>query len=83
MCSFLNGTDNNLVAKWLIDSIKNTLPEGFVHPCPYFGHFKVFNVSLGITTVSPQFLKGRYKTSLRVFDDNDENIVTFFFGFEL
>ena len=83
ICSFFNGTDNNLVAKWMLDSIKDTLPEGFIHPCPYFGTFKALNVSLASNTFMSQFLKGRYKSSLRLFDDKDENIVTYFFGFEL
>ena len=83
MCSFFNGTDKNLVATWIVDSIKDSLPEGLLHPCPYFGTFKALNVSLASNTFMSQFLKGRYKALLRWFDDTDENIITHFLGFEL
>ena len=82
-CSFLNGTDKNLVATWIVDSIKDTVPKGVLHPCPYYGHLQATNVSLAPGTFMSQFLKGRYKTIIRLFDDEDENILTFFFGFEL
>jgi hypothetical protein len=34
ICEFLNGTNNNPVAKVLIDLFKNSLPKGILHPCP-------------------------------------------------
>lgn len=74
-CGFLNGTDQNVLAKWIIDSIAETLPFGLLHPCPYFGEIRIFNLSV-INDLVAQFLKGHYRVKLRLFDDEDDNILT-------
>jgi hypothetical protein len=76
ICKVLNGTDNNPVAKWLIDMLSDALPVGLLHPCPYFGEFKMENVTLRTTLTALQFLKGTYTTIVRLFDKQDENIAT-------
>jgi hypothetical protein len=76
ICKSLNGTDFNPAAKWLIDSISDSLPAGFLHPCPYFGEFKMLNVTLKVTPTAMQFLKGSYNTTVRFFDKKDDNIIT-------
>jgi hypothetical protein len=79
ICKFLNGTDNNLIAKWLIDSASSSLPAGIIHHCPYFGEFKMLNVTLESTSMTLQFLKGSYTTIIRMFDKLDDNIATWHF----
>jgi hypothetical protein len=76
MCRFLNGTENNPVADWFLDIVSDTLPEGFLHPCPYFGEFKMMNLTIKITPLAAQFLKGSYDTTARLFDKRDDNIIT-------
>lgn len=77
-CGFMNGTDKNPFAKWVVDVIAKTVPEGFLHPCPYEGLFAAHNVSIGQTERAKNFLNGRYRMLLRYFDDVDENITTAF-----
>jgi hypothetical protein len=74
---FLNGTENNIIAKWMIDSVAESLPADLIHPCPYFGRLRMINITLDVTNIAMQFLKGSYITSVRLFDKKDENIVTF------
>jgi hypothetical protein len=80
MCDFLgnlNGSGTNPVAKMVLDAVADTVPPGIFHPCPYFGEFKVINVSLKTTDVFLQFLKGSYRTVSRWLNDDDENIISF------
>lgn len=46
-CSFLNGTADNVILKWILGLIKDSLPQGLIHPCPYsvnaFFH-KIFKI---------------------------------------
>jgi hypothetical protein len=78
----MNGTDSNLVLKWILDLIKESVPKNIIHPCPYYGEFVAYNVSLGINAQLLQFLSGRYRSIGRFFDDQDENIFTFVLGVE-
>jgi Protein of unknown function (DUF1091) len=75
-CETLNGTDSNPIANWAIEAISHAVPKGFFHPCPYIGQFTVRNVSIATVPVFSQFLSGRYKTFIRVFDESDDNILT-------
>jgi Protein of unknown function (DUF1091) len=77
ICNVLNGTDSNPIAKLIFDGVAEKLPKGFLHPCPYVGQITANNVSIKITNVLYQFLRGRYKTFIRAFDEKDENIITF------
>lgn len=79
----MNGTDNNLIAKWILDAISETIPRGLFHPCPYFGEFVAYNVSLAVNAQMSQFLKGRYKAHSRFYDDKDDNIFSWTLGLEL
>jgi hypothetical protein len=63
--------------KWILDAIGDSLPEGFIHPCPYFGQILLPNITLAINSLTSQFLKGRYKAYVRGFDEIDDNILTF------
>jgi Protein of unknown function (DUF1091) len=76
-CKALNGTDSNPIAKWAIEAVSDAVPKGFFHPCPYFGQFTASNVSMAKRGVFSQFLSGRYKIFIRMFDESDENIITF------
>jgi hypothetical protein len=82
VCNFLAGNDKNLVAKWMMDSIRDSSPPGFFHRCPY-DTFKAFNVTIVSNAFLSQFIPGRYKLLVRFFDDLDENIITMFIEFEL
>jgi Protein of unknown function (DUF1091) len=83
MCKFLNGTNNNPIAKWMIDAVSDSVPKGLFHPCPYVGQVKAFNVSFSTGGFASQFLQGRYKIVIRAFDEKDEEIITFKVGLEL
>jgi hypothetical protein len=83
LCKFLNGTDPNPVAKLIVDAVSLTVPKGVLHPCPFENQFKVSNVSIASRGVLLQFLKGRYKIFIRVFDEKDSEIVTYRLGLEL
>lgn len=72
----MNGSDDNPVLKWMMNGMSKSLPQGFVHSCPFVGLMKAYNVSFSADGVISQFLRGRYKNSARVFDDNDDNIIT-------
>jgi len=75
-CGFLNKTDNNLVSKFLFDVILRTFPKKLFRPCPLATEFKASNVTLDLTPEIADFLKGTYKTTFRMFDSLDDNILT-------
>jgi hypothetical protein len=77
LCEFTNGTQTNLATKFTVDILSKSFPPGFLHPCPYFGEFKLNNISLNLTPELMQFLTGTYKSSMKYYDDKDDNIVTF------
>jgi hypothetical protein len=77
ICEFLNGTDNNMAGKWFLSTMSRTFPPGLLHPCPYSGPFRAFNVSPDVSPEMAAFLLGYYRMSVKVFDNLDENIVTF------
>lgn len=83
LCQFLDGSKSNVFLDWILSIIGETLPKNFIHPCPYIGVIKAYNVTLAANSVFPQFLKGRYKEKLRLFDELDENVVTFFLSWEM
>jgi hypothetical protein len=60
-----------------------TFPPDLLHPCPYNGLFNAFNVTPDISSEMATFMTGYYRMKIRVFDDIDENIVTFLTDTEL
>lgn len=82
-CGFMNGTESNLMMRLLLETVKDTAPKGFFHPCPFYKDFVAYNVSLVELPVLVQFLLGRYRTVMRFSDRKDSNIFTAFFEFEL
>lgn len=80
-CQFVNGTDKNPILKMIVESVFKSAPH-LVRPCPLVGRFKAYNLSIALSGVFSQFLKGRYKTCARWYDDKDENIITFKIGNE-
>jgi hypothetical protein len=42
VCKFLNETENNVVAKWVVNSLSESIPVDLIHPCPYFGHLRIW-----------------------------------------
>jgi Protein of unknown function (DUF1091) len=84
LCKFMNGTDNNNpIMKWIVDSISEKLSKDLIHPCPYVGRVAAYNVSFTFTGFTTQFLRGRYKIFTRVFDEDDDNIITMKTGTEV
>lgn len=77
MCKLLNGTVNNPLGKWMIDTFSPSVPKGFFHSCPYVGLVQAMNVSISSIPVLKQFLIGLYKIIVQSFDEEDENIITF------
>jgi hypothetical protein len=66
-----------------MDIVKKSLPEGFIHPCPYVGELKASNVSFEAVPEMVSFLNGRYRIHARLFDRKDENLVTGLVEFDL
>lgn len=77
ICSFLNGSEGNVALKWVLDLHRETLPPGFIHACPYIGIFAAYNLTIIPSPWMPQFYTGEFMSSLRIFDDDDDNIFTF------
>jgi Protein of unknown function (DUF1091) len=82
-CEYLNGTKSNPVIKFVLDAMEGRLPNTMIHPCPCEGSVKVYNITLAAIPVHIQFLQGRYKVSVRLYDEEDDNIITFNAGAEL
>lgn len=77
LCAFLNGTENsNALANYLKKELEAALPKGFYHPCPYSGELKMMNVTIAFRPEVAMFLKGVYRSVMRFYDDQDQNIVT-------
>jgi Protein of unknown function (DUF1091) len=76
LCEFVNGTQSNLATKFFIDILAKSLPPGFLHSCPYFGEFKLNNMSLNEVPQTMQFLTGTYRSIARIYDSKDDNIIT-------
>lgn len=75
MCSILNGTSKNYVVDTTIDILRDSMP-GLFHPCPYFGKYDVYNVTLDSTKFPSVFPSGIYRSRLHYYDDTDANIFT-------
>lgn len=75
-CDFLNGTDNNPLARFFIDEIKDSLPKTFLHACPYYGNVAAYNVTIAQAPQSSMFLQGFHKVKFIFHDKDDDNIFT-------
>jgi len=38
VCGFLNGTNKDLLSGWILATVRDALPQGFLHPCPWVFH---------------------------------------------
>lgn len=74
VCGFLNGTADNVLAKWFMAAISRTFPAEYLHPCPYFGYYVLRNITVEVPKVALQFLAGNYRTTALFFDNQDEMI---------
>jgi hypothetical protein len=83
LCGFLNGTDEGPIVKWLVGMIRNSFPKNLLHPCPYIGEVKVYNLTMEVQPVLSQFLVGRYRSFFKIYDDQDDNILTMNLEWEL
>jgi hypothetical protein len=83
VCEFLNGTDNNPLMIWTMEAVADSFPKGLIHSCPYVGQVQAYNVSFALNGFTTQFLRGRYKGITRLFDEKDDNIITFKIGTEM
>lgn len=66
--------------KWIVDTVAETAPKGFFHPCPWYGLVKAHNISFSTKGFITQFSRGRYKIFLRFFDKFDDNIISLHIG---
>lgn len=82
LCDFLRGADTNVAFQWLLDFYRESFPKGLLHPCPYQS-LSAYNVSVDTKLFVSNNLKGIYRANLRIFDDEDDNIVTWIQEFEL
>lgn len=77
VCRFLNGTDSNPAFKFLLDTYSQTLTKRAIRPCPYIGNFSANNMTFEVNAISEKFVQGTYKSVLRFFDSEDDNLFTF------
>lgn len=77
VCSYLNGTMNNILASAFYDAFSKTVPKEYIHPCPYFGYYVATNLTPSTNAMALQFLSGKYQVTARFYDDIDDNIFTF------
>ena len=79
LCGFLNGTDKNIATKWLIGQFTKSLPKGSFHGCPYKS-VKFYNMTTDVNSMMSAFTHGTYRATVRMYDNEDENIITMFYG---
>lgn len=82
LCEFLEGAGNNIAIKWLFDLFKNSLPENTLHRCPY-DVLSAYNVTVDTSLLISSNLRGVYRGTFRMFDDDDHNILTMIHDLEI
>jgi len=75
LCKFLNGSRTEPLIKWFFDLIGPHLPPGLAHPCPYTGYVTCKGLSIFGDQVY-FFPDGIYTYKLRMFNDDDPNILS-------
>lgn len=77
MCGFLNGTVKDSFLQKMIDdnSANNKVLKDLMHPCPYLGPMKVF-VCMEMNKMIKSFVKGEYKTTVKLSNPEDSNILS-------
>ncbi|CRK94396.1 CLUMA_CG007903, isoform A [Clunio marinus] len=56
-------------------SILDTVGKRIVHPCPYSGQIRIVDMSVE-NEMSVQFLKGQYKITFKMLNEEDDDIIT-------
>lgn len=56
--------------------MKDSLPPQVVHGCPFYGVLEAMNVTMDQTKLVSAFSRGRYRAVTRMFDGQDDNVVT-------
>jgi hypothetical protein len=82
ICGFLNGTHDNVAAKWLFGQFVKSLPKGTFHACPY-KTIKFCNMTADIGSLMSTFPLGIYKSIARFYDDLDDNMFTTIYSLEI
>lgn len=74
LCAFLNGTDSNPIAIAFKPAVEASIPASYIHACPYYGYHSLNNVTIEVNQIAMQFLSGKYRTTIIVFDNKDDLI---------
>lgn len=83
-CRFLNGSDQNLVAKMILGLFRSSLDPNFIHSCPYSGYINLPNITANLKApFISQFIYGTYRAITRGYNEDDDNIITIFYEVEL
>ena len=77
-CYFMNGTTQNIFFKVCVDIVQESVPQ-LIHPCPYKGEMKGFNMSFDALKFGAVYPRGEYRSLWQMLDDKDSNIYTVIF----
>jgi hypothetical protein len=75
ICGYVNGTHDNISAKWFIGQYFKSMALRALHPCPYKS-LKLYNMTTDMSALLSTFLRGIYRGYCRFYDDFDDNMFT-------
>lgn len=83
ICEFFDGSNKNVASKWFFDLYSKSLDKSIIHPCPFSGELKSYNITADSNLLKSTFFTGQYRSSLRFFDEFDDNIFTLLMSMDL
>ncbi|CAO1335770.1 unnamed protein product [Diamesa serratosioi] len=78
----MDGKSQNIFFKVAVDIVGQSCPQ-LIHPCPYKGEVKGYNITFDPTKFGSIFPQGKYRNYWTLTDDEDPNIMTFSFDLEI
>lgn len=79
----MSGNENNIAAKWFFELYAKSFPKSFLHPCPFLGELKAYNITADTKKLISTFFTGQYRSTTRFYDEEDDNIFTLILDMEL
>jgi hypothetical protein len=80
VCEYLNGTLTHPALKPFLTQLIEAYSEKLLHPCPYFGELEAYNITYNFPSY---FYIGSYRVFWQYFDDEDDHIFSFRYGFRI
>ncbi|KAL7013677.1 hypothetical protein ACKWTF_015520 [Chironomus riparius] len=75
-CVIMDGLDSNILVKFILDTIRESIP-GLFHKCPYYGLMEFYNITINdeVAKKLSIFPEGQYKYNVTIFDRPDRVIL--------